>query len=97
MGSMDSFSLGHPNMPLPFDLNCAHVANKSLVTDEHIILKVHSFLFLRKISPELTSAANPPLLYMRNAYHSMACQAMPYPHLGSELVNPGLLKQNMQT
>uniref|UniRef100_A0A9L0IKQ4 Succinate dehydrogenase complex subunit C n=1 Tax=Equus asinus TaxID=9793 RepID=A0A9L0IKQ4_EQUAS len=50
----------------------------------------------RKISPELTSAANPPLfaeedihahltlLHMWDAYHSMACQAVPCPHLGSE-------------
>ena len=65
-----------------------------------------TFFFLRKISPELTSAANPPLfaeedrpwahirahlslLYMWDACHSMACQAVPCPHAGSELVNPG--------
>ena len=57
--------------------------------------------FLRKISPELTSAANPPLLaeedwpwanihahlpllYMWDACHSMACQVVPCPHLGSK-------------
>ena len=28
--------------------------------------------FLRKISPELTSATNLPLLYMWDTYHSMA-------------------------
>ena len=56
------------------------------------------FFFLRKISPELTSAANPPLfaeedwpsanihahlplLYMWDACHSMACQAVPCPYL----------------
>ena len=57
--------------------------------------------FLRKISPELTSAANPPLfaeedwpwakirvhlppLYMWDACHSMACQAVPCLYPGSE-------------
>ena len=64
------------------------------------------FLFLRKISPKLTSTANPPLfaeedwtlanihahlllLYMWDTYHSMACQAVPRPHPGSEPTNPG--------
>ena len=63
--------------------------------------------FLRKISPELTCTANPPLfaeedwpwanirahlplLYMWDAYRSMACQAVPCPHQGSEPANPGL-------
>ena len=62
--------------------------------------------FWRKISPELTSAANPPLfaeedwpwahirvhlplLSMWDTYHSMACQAVPCAHPGSELGNPG--------
>ena len=71
------------------------------------------FLFLRKISPELT-AANPPLfaeedwpwanihahlplLYMRDAYHSMAWQAVPCPHPGPEPVNPGPPKRNGRT
>ena len=70
--------------------------------------------FLRKISPELTSATNPPLfaeedwpcanmcahlplLYMWDACHSMACQAGPCPHPGSEPANSGLQKRNMQT
>ena len=64
------------------------------------------FFFLGKISPELTTANPPlfaeeawpwanirahlPLLYMRDAYHSMACQAVPCLHPGSEPANPGL-------
>ena len=73
-----------------------------------------SFFFLRKISPELTSAANlplfakedwpganicahPPLLYMWDAYHSMAWQAVPCLHPGSEPANPGLPKWNVWT
>ena len=63
------------------------------------------FFNLRKISPELTTANSPlfaeedwpwanmgahlPLLYMWDAYHSMACQAVPCLHLGSEQANPG--------
>ena len=55
------------------------------------------FFVLRKISPELTSAANPPLLYMWDACHSMACQAVPCPHPGSEPGNPGPPKWNVRT
>ena len=79
------------------------------------LLRFFSFLFfLRKISPELTSAANTPLfaeedwswasicahlplLYMWDACHSMAWQAVPSPHLGSEQVNPRLPKRNVWT
>ena len=62
------------------------------------------FLFLRKISPELT-ADNPlfaeedwpwanihahlVLLYTWDAYHSMVCQVVPCLHPGSEPANPG--------
>ena len=62
-------------------------------------------MFLRKIIPELTAANPPffaeedwpwanthahlPLLCMWDAYHSMACQAVPCPHLRSEPANPG--------
>ena len=68
-------------------------------------------LFLRKISPELTTANPPhfaeedwpwanihahlPPLYTWDAYHSMACQAVPCPHLGSELGNPGPPRSGM--
>ena len=66
------------------------------------------FFFVRKISPELTAANPPrfaeedwlwanirahlPLLYMWDAYHSMACQAVPRVHRGSEPANPGPLR-----
>ena len=78
---------------------------------EHIYSQ--AFFFLRKISPELTAATPPlfaeedqpwanihahlPLLYMWDAYHSMACHVVPCPHLGSELVKPGPPKQNVET
>ena len=71
------------------------------------------FYFLRKISPELSATNPPPfaeedwpganirahlrLLYMWDAYHSMACQAVPCPHPGSKTANAGPLKWNMQT
>ena len=71
------------------------------------------FFFLRKTRPELTSANPPllaeedwlwanirahlPLLYMWDAYHSMACQAVPCPHPGFKLANPGLPKRNVRT
>ena len=67
----------------------------------------------RKISPELTTASPPlfaeegwpranihahlPLLYMWDAYHSMACQAVPCPHPGSEPVNPRPLRSRTCT
>ena len=41
--------------------------------------------------------AHLPLLYMWYAYHSMACHAVPCPHPGSELVNPGQLRWNALT
>ena len=41
--------------------------------------------------------AHLPLLYMWDAYHRMACQAVPSRHPGSELTNPGLWKQNVHT
>ena len=63
------------------------------------------FFFLRKVSPELTAAnpplfaeedwpwasihAHPPLLYVWDACHSMACQAAPCPNPGSEPAIPG--------
>ena len=63
------------------------------------------FFFWKKFSPELTAANSPlfaeedwpwahihahlPPLYVRDAYHSMACQAVPRQHAGSKLVNPG--------
>ena len=66
------------------------------------------FFFFRKISPEVTSANPPffaeedwlwtnfrahlPLLYMWDAYHSMACEVLPCPHLGSEPANPRPLR-----
>ena len=72
-----------------------------------------SFFFLRKISSELSAVNPPlfaeedwpwanirahlPPLYMWDACHSTACQAMPYPHLGSEPANPGLPKRNVHT
>ena len=78
---------------------------------DHILNHRTKLFFLRKISPELTTANPPffakegwpwtnihahlPLLYMWDAYHSMACQAVPCPHPGSELSNPGLPKQNV--
>ena len=74
--------------------------------DQQQSTEPESAFFLKKISPELTSAANPPLfaegdwpwadirahlplLYLWNAYHSMACQAVPCPHPGSEPRTPG--------
>ena len=70
------------------------------------------YLFLRKISPELTTAnpavfaeedwpwdnvhAHLPLLCMWDAYHSMTCQAVPCPHPGSELANPEPLRSRMR-
>ena len=69
--------------------------------------------FLRKISPELTTANPPlfaeeewpwanihahlPLLYTWDAYHSMTWQAGPCPHPGSKPVNPGPPKRKVQT
>ena len=71
-------------------------------------LYLFSFFFLRKISPELTATnpplfadedwpwakihAHPSLLYMWDAYHSMACQVVPCWHPGSEPANPGPLR-----
>ena len=80
---------------------------------------MHYYLFkiyscLRKISPELTSAVNPPLFLRKTgpeltsvpiffyficgtpatAWFAKQCGG---PHLGSEPVNPGLLKQNVRT
>ena len=69
------------------------------------------FFFFRKISPELTAANPPlfaekdwpwtnihahhSLLYTWDAYHSMACQAVPCLHPGSEPVNPGPRRSGM--
>ena len=64
-----------------------------LCNNQYLALWMSLFVFLRKISPELTSASNPPLfveedwpwanilvhlplLYMWDAYHSMAWQAV---------------------
>ena len=74
--------------------------------------QVHQHFF-RKISPELTAANPPlfaeeawpwanihahlPLVYMWDAYHSMACQAVPCLHLGSEPANPKPPKWNVHT
>ena len=75
---------------------------------------LEDFFFLRKISPELTTASPPlffaeeawpwanirahlPPLYMWDAYHSMACQAVPCPHPGSELANPGPQRSRTRT
>ena len=74
---------------------------------------VGTFLFLRKISPELISAANPPLFAEEERASpeltSMpiflyfmwdACHSMPYKHcvgLGTKLAKPGPEKQNVQT
>ena len=72
-----------------------------------LALKIYLFFFfLRKISPELTTANPPlfaeedwpwakihdhlPLLYAWDTYHSMVCQAVPSPHLRSEWANPQL-------
>ena len=82
----------------------------------HLLTNAFFFFFflLKKISPELTSTANPPLfaeedwpwannrahlplLYMWDACHSMACQAVPCIYPGSELANPGPPKQNVWT
>ena len=68
-------------------------------------ITILELFFLRKISPELTAANPPlfaeeewpwanirahlPLLYMWDTYHSMACQAVPCPHLGWNWWNPG--------
>ena len=74
-------------------------------------MKLPFFFFLRKISPELTTASPPlfaeeawpwanicahlPLLYMWDAYHSMTCQALPCPHQGSEPANLRPLRSRM--
>ena len=74
----------------------------------HLYMDILIFVFLRKISPELT-AASPPLfaeedwpwaniraylslLYMWDAYHSMACQTVPCLPPGFEPANPGPLR-----
>ena len=100
---------GEERCPPKWDTTQAsNTSEKSSVTEG---LK-ELFFFLRKISPELTSATNPPLfaeedwpwannhahlplLYMWDACHSMACQAVPRPHLGSGLASPGPPKQNV--
>ena len=43
---------------------------------------------LRKTGPDLNICAHLPLLYMWDAYHTMACQMVPSPHLGTELAKP---------
>ena len=91
-----------------------HLSSSFLVF-HHMHLRLYSCpVFLRKISPELTSATNPPLfaeedrpwanirahlplLCMWDAYHSMACQAVPRLLPGLEPENLGLPKGNMRT
>ena len=71
----------------------------------HFLFLLFFVFFWRKISPRLTTANPPlfaeedwpwanihahlPLWYMWDAYHSMACQAVPCLHLGSKPANPG--------
>ena len=97
------------NMPIKQSRRVSRLFHKDLFRFISV-----SFFFLRKISPELTSAANPPLcaeedwpwanirahlppLYIWDAYHSMACHAVPCPDPGSEPANPGLRKRNVRT
>ena len=85
-----------------------------LLYNENLSPNSHLFIyFLRKISPELTSAASPPLFAEEDwPWTSMPISlyvicGMPTtawldkwcigPHLGSELVNPRPLKQNLRT
>ena len=49
---------------------------KSPVTKYIYQIALNFFFFLRKISPELMSATNPPLLYMWDACHIVAWQAV---------------------
>ena len=105
------------NIHLPYDL-CIWLLGiyprekENISPGEDLYICVHSnltsflFFFLRKIGPELTSAANTPLfveedwpwanicahlslLSLWDACHSVAWWAVPCPHPGSELVNPG--------
>ena len=87
MGTVGSFppSLVHP----PFR-SCRHDFSWILAEYLYANTNMDSFFFLRKISPELTSAANPPLFYMWDTCHSMACQAVRCPHPGSEPANPAI-------
>ena len=77
----------------------------------HPFLQKYIHIFLRKLSPELTTANLPlfaeedwpwanihahlPLLFMWDTYLSMVCQAVPCPHPGPEPVNPGPLGSRM--
>ena len=45
--------------------------------------------FTEKDWPWANICTHLPPLYTWDAYHSMACQVVPCPHSGSELVNPG--------
>ena len=87
---------------------CGLCAWQKVKYNSSLIFILFIYLFLRKISPELTTT-NPPLfseegwprgkirahlppLSMWDAYHSMACQVVPCPHPGSEPANPRPLR-----
>ena len=83
-----SLNLGGHLSSLPFGLPLMPLMKQEKWKHEEQLLQVIVFCFLRKISPELTTANLPlfaeedwpwgnihahlPLLYMRDAYHSMA-------------------------
>ena len=52
-------------------------------------------LFAEEHWPWANVRAHLPLLYMWDAYHSMACQAVPCLHPGSEPANPGPPRSGM--
>ena len=54
-------------------------------------------LFAEEDWPWANIRAHLPLLYIGDAYHSMACQVVPCLHLGSEPENPRPPKQNVHT
>ncbi|XP_070466703.1 GPN-loop GTPase 2 isoform X1 [Equus przewalskii] len=52
-------------------------------------------LFAEEVRPRANICAYPPPPSMWDAYHSMACQAVPRPHPGSKPANPGPPRSGM--
>ena len=65
------------------------VGERRFFWEEELTSAANPRLFAEENWPWAHICAHLPLLYTRDAYHSMACQAVPCLHPGSEPVNPG--------
>ena len=94
----DIFQRNRPGIGQPMKIQLTSVKNSYTPhLEDQLIPNIKNNFFFEEDWPWANIRAHVPLLYLWDAYHSVAWQAVSRPNLGSETVNPGLPKQSVPT